>query len=318
MSAASIATAPVAARPELRTSVLGLVRGELRKIMHLRITWVLAAVMTVMVIGGQLLLISGKNNASQMASSPLQAYYSVMEGDIAIVRILTGIFIIILAAHVVGLEYQFGTIRVLVARGVGRLHLLGAKVAALALVGLVALVVESLIELAFAWGLSLALAQGGQPWHALGAVFWANLRLYLFYLVLNLVVSLLLAVAAAVLGRSLAFGLAVGLSWFAVDNLLTIPLSLLERLTGSDFWAKLSTVLLGPTLNRLPDYILAPDHETVTGTSGAVTHTITVGGFGPQPLLSVSGGQALLVIGVYTAIFLAVAIGLAWRREILD
>jgi hypothetical protein len=117
-------------------------------------------------------------------------------------------------------------------------------------------------------------------------------------------------VAAATLGRSLAFGLAVGLSWFAVDNLLTIPISLLTQVTGSDFWAKLSTVLLGPTLNRLPDFILAPDHEA--------THTITVGGFGPQPLLTVSGGHALLVIGVYAAIFLAVAIGLTWRREILD
>lgn len=310
MTAAGIATAPAAARPEIRTSLLGLARGELRKIMHLRITWVLAAVMTVMVIGGQLLLISGKNNAAQMASAPLQAYYSVMEGDIAIVRVLSGVFIIVLAAHVIGLEYQYGTIRVLLARGVGRLHLLGAKVVALALVGLVMLALESLIELAFAWGLSLALAQGGQPWRALGPTYWANLRLYLFYLVLNLIVTLLLAVAAAVLGRSLAFGLAVGLSWFAVDNMLTIPLSLLERLTGSDFWAKLSTVLLGPTLNRLPDYISLPDHEA--------THTITVGGFGPQPLLTVSGGYALVVIGIYTAIFLAVAIGLTWRREILD
>ncbi|HEX8730365.1 MAG TPA: hypothetical protein VF739_17175, partial [Ktedonobacterales bacterium] len=109
-----------------------------------------------------------------------------------------------------------------------------------------------------------------------------------------------------------------GLSWFAVDNMLTIPLSLLERLTGSDFWAKLSTVLLGPTLNRLPDYILAPDHEMVAGPSGPITHTITVGGFGPQPLLAVTGGHAFLVIAVYTAIFLAVAIGLTWRREIMD
>jgi len=310
MSAASIATAPAAARPEIRTSLLGLLRGELRKIIHLRITWVMAAVITVLVIGGQLLLISGPKNASDMASAPLNSYYNVIEGDIAIVRILSGVFIIILAAHVVGLEYQHGTIRVLLARGVGRLHLLGAKVAALALVGLIVLALESLIELAFAWGLSLALAHGGQPWRVLGATFWANLRIYLFYIVLNLVVTLLLAVAASVVGRSLAFGLAVGLSWFAVDNLLTIPLALLERLTGSDFWAKLSTVLLGPQLNRLPDYITLPDHEAA--------HTITVGGFGPQPLLSVSGGHALLVIGVYSAIFLAVAIGLTWRREVLD
>lgn len=318
MSAAGVVATPAAARPEIRTSFLGLLRGELRKIIHLRITWVMAVVITVMVVGSQLILISGPKNAAEMRSAPLQSFYQVMEGDIAIVRILSGIFILILAAHVVGLEYQFGTIRVLLSRGVGRLHLLGAKVAALALVGLALLALESLIELAFAWGLSLALADGGQPWRALGATFWANLRLYLVYLVLNLVVSLLLAVAASVVGRSLAFGLAVGLSWFAVDNLLTIPLSLLTQLTHSDFWPNLSGALLGPLLNRLPDYILAPDHETVAGASGPVTHTITVGGFGPQPLVAVPGSHALLVIGVYTAIFVAVAIGLTWRREILD
>lgn len=318
MSAASITTTPAAARPEIRTSLLGLLRGELRKIIHLRITWVMAAVITVLVIGGQLLLISGPNNASVMRNTPLQSYYNVLAGDVAIVRIFSGVFIIILAAHVVGLEYQHGTIRVLLARGVGRLHLLGAKVAAVALVGLILLAVESLIELAFAWGLSLALANGGQPWRVLGAAFWGNLRIYLLYVVLNLVVTLLLAVAASVVGRSLAFGLAVGLCWFAVDNLLTIPLGLLERLTGSDFWARLSTVLLGPLLNRLPDYIALPDHQTVAGPHGPVTQAVAGGGFGAQPLLNVTGGQALLVIGVYVVIFLAVAIGLTWRREVLD
>ncbi|MDE3230868.1 MAG: ABC transporter permease [Chloroflexota bacterium] len=310
MSGASVTMAAGAARPEIRTSLLGLLRGELRKIIHLRIAWVMAAVMTVLVIGGQLLLISGPRNAANMASAPLNSYYNVLQGDIAIVRILSGVFILILAAHVVGLEYQHGTIRVLLARGVGRLRLLGAKVAALALVGLLALVVESLIELAFAWGLSLALAHGGQPWRALGATFWANLRIYLLYLALNLIVTMLLAVAASVLGRSLAFGLAVGLSWFAVDNMLIIPLSLLERLTGSDFWARLSTVLLGPLLNRLPDDITLPDH--------AGSHAIAVGGFGAQPLLHVSGAQALLVIGAYSALFIATAVILTWRRDVLE
>lgn len=310
MSATSVTMAAGAARQEIRTSLLGLLRGELRKIIHLRIAWVMAVVMTVLVIGGQLLLISGPRNAAAMASAPLNSYYNVLQGDIAIVRILSGVFILILAAHVVGLEYQHGTIRVLLARGVGRLRLLGAKVAALTLVGLLALVVESLIELAFAWGLSLALAHGGQPWRALGATFWANLRIYLLYMVLNLIVTLLLAVAASVVGRSLAFGLAVGLSWFAVDNMLIIPLSLLERLTGSDFWARLSTVLLGPLLNRLPDYITLPDH--------AASHAIAVGGFGAQPLLPVSGGQALLVIGVYSALFIATAVILTWRRDVLE
>jgi ABC-type transport system involved in multi-copper enzyme maturation permease subunit len=61
--------------------------------------------------------------------------------------VLSGIFILVLAAHVVGLEYQYGAIRVLLARGVGRLHLLSGKIVALTLVGFALLLVESLSPL---------------------------------------------------------------------------------------------------------------------------------------------------------------------------
>ncbi len=318
MSAAMTTAAPATTRREIRTTFLGLLRGELRKIIHMRITWVLLGVITLLIIGAQLLLVTGPRNSADLRNAPLDAFYQVLQGDTALVRIFSGIFILILTAHVIGLEYQHGTIRVLLARGVGRLHLLGAKVAALALVGLALMTLESLLELIFAWGLTLALADGRQPWRVLGAEFWADLRIYLFYLALNLVVTLLLAVAATVVGRSLAFGLAVGLSWFAVDNLLTIVLSLLERITGSDFWLNLSGVLLGPLLNRLPDYIAPPYHEIIQGPHGAETVTRTIGGFGPLPLVTVPAEHALLVIGVYAAIFAIVAIALTWRREILD
>lgn len=318
MSVEIAATATDLPLREIRASFVGLLRGELRKIIHMRITWVLVGVITLFVVGAQLLLISGPKDSADLQNAPLSAFYQILQGDSAIVRIFSGVFMLILAAHVIGLEYQYGTIRVLLARGVGRLQLLGAKVMALTLVGLALMALESLIELAFACGLTLALAHGAQPWHVLGAEFWADLRIYLFYLVLNLVVTMALGVAASVLGRSLAFGLAVGLSWFAVDSLLTIPLSLLARFTQSDFWLKVSGVLLGPLLNRLPDFIAPPYHETVAGPHGPVTLTKTVGGFGPQPLVAVPGGQALLIIAIYTAIFAAVAITLTWRREVME
>ncbi|HZC05256.1 MAG TPA: ABC transporter permease, partial [Ktedonobacterales bacterium] len=287
MSAAIIATAPDAARREMRTSFVGLLHGELRKIIHMRVTWVMLAVTTLFIVGAQLLLVAGPKSGPELRSAPLDAYYQALQGDAALVRIFSGIFMLILTAHVIGLEYQHGTIRVLLARGVGRLQLLGAKMAALALVGLVVMALESLIELAFTWGLTLAAAQGTQPWRALGPEFWADLRIYIFYVTLNMLVTMLLAVAASVVGRSLAFGLAVGLSWFAVDNLLIIVLSLLVRVTQSDFWASLSGVLLGPLLNRLPDYIAPAYHEVTQGSHGVVTVSKAIGGFGPEPLVHV-------------------------------
>ncbi|HEX8032827.1 MAG TPA: ABC transporter permease subunit, partial [Ktedonobacterales bacterium] len=118
-----------------RASFLGLWRGELRKITHMRITWVMAAIITVFAIGLQILLLGG-NNKAQLQGDPLGFFYLVLEGDLSFLRVFSGIFLLVLAAHVVGLEYQHGTIRILLGRGAGRLQLLSAKVAALALVGL--------------------------------------------------------------------------------------------------------------------------------------------------------------------------------------
>jgi hypothetical protein len=130
--------------------------------------------------------------------------------------------------------------------------------------------------------------------------------------------TLLLGVAAAVLGRSLAFGLAVGLSWFAVDNLAIIPLSLLSQFTHNDLWRQVSGYLLGLMLNRLPDYIVPPYHVTLQTPAGPQTVAQTVSGFGPLPLVHVDGTHALLVIGGYALVFAAAAVVLARVRDVRE
>jgi ABC-2 type transport system permease protein len=299
-----------------RASIRGLLRAELRKLTQMRITWVMAGLITVIIAGLQLALASSPNTANQLHGDLLGAFYNVLEGDLSLVRIFSGIFVLILAAHVVGLEYQYGTIRILLGRGVGRLQLLGAKTLALTLAGLALMIWGVLIELVFAVG--IVLTNGGQPWSVLGGEFWTDTAVYLLYLLINLVVTLLLGVAAAVLGRPLAFGLAVGLGWFAVDNLLRTPLTLLYQLTHSEFWLNVSGFLLGPLLNRLPDYIAPPYHVTVQTPAGPQTTTQTVSGFGMMPLARVDGTHALLVIGAYALVFAATAIVLTRTRDVQE
>jgi ABC-2 type transport system permease protein len=311
-------TTPAAVAAAPQASFVGLLRAELRKIRQLRVTWALVGLFTLLLIGSQLLLASGPNMADQLHRDPLGAYYNVMEGDLSIVRILSGVFLLILSAHVVGLEYQYGTIRILLGRGVGRLQLLGAKSLAIALAGLALIVWGALIELVFAVGITLALADGQKPWTALGSEYWTDVAVYLLYLLINLVVTLLLGVAASVLGRSLAFGLAVGLSWFAVDNLVVIPLTVLHRFTSSDVWLNLSGFLLGPLLNRLPDYIAPLYHTIIQGPIGPTTVSHSVSGFGPPPLVPVDGAHALVVIGVFALIFAATAITLTRWRDVQE
>lgn len=299
-------------------SFTGLLRGELRKMRGLRTMWVMVSVMVVMVVGSQILLATEPNIGKQLRDAPLEGYAQAMTGDIAIVRILSGVFLLVMAAHVIGLEHQHGTIRILLGRGVGRLQLLSAKVVALALVGLGFIGLTLLIEFLVIWGVSLVAGATSHPWMALTDEFWVDLRVLLLYTLLNAGVTLLLGVAASVLGRSLAFGLAVGLSWFAVDNALTIPLGLLARLTSNDLWRNVSGVLLGPLLNRLPEYITPAYHVTSQTSHGAIVTAHTVSGFGPMPLIWVGGAHALLIIGAWSALFAVVAVSLTARRDILD
>jgi ABC-2 type transport system permease protein len=301
-----------------QASFRGLLRAELRKIGQMRVTWVMSGLFTLVLVGLQLALASGLSAADQLRDNPLGAFYNVMEGDLSLLRMFCGIFLLILAAHVVGLEYQYGTIRVLLGRGVGRLQLLGAKTLALALAGLALLLWGLVIELGFATGITLALADGQQPWAALGGEFWTDVAIYLLCVLISMGVTLLLGVAASVLGRSLAFGLSVGLSWFAVDNLARLPLSLLYQFTHNDLWRQLSGYLLGLMLNRLPDYIAPPYHVTIQTPAGPQTITQPVTGFGILPLTPVDGARALLVIGAYALLFAAAAILLTRWRDVQE
>jgi hypothetical protein len=110
----------------------------------------------------------------------------------------------------------------------------------------------------------------------------------------------------------------VDLDWFAVDNLAQAPLTLLYQLTRSDLWLNVSGFLLGPLLNRLPDYIAPPYHVTVQTPAGPQTTTQTVSGFGMLPLVHVDGAHALLVIGAYALLFAATAIVLTRTRDVQE
>lgn len=318
MSASTPMTKPVAPASYRRASLIGLVRGELRKIVHLRITWALLGLFTLFVVGSQLILVGAPNTKDQLIQNTPGAFSNLVSGDLSILRVFSGTVALVLAAHVIGLEYQHGTIRILLGRGVGRLQLLGAKMAALTLVLLGLLGWGLFIELAFAWGLVVGLASEVAPWRRLSDDYWVSVRYYLLCVLISLGVTLLLGVAATIVGRSLAFGLAVGLSWFAVDNLASIPLTLGYQFTHSDLWLKVSGFLLGPLLNRLPDYSTPPWHAVVQTPTGPVTVTSHFSGFGALPLTPVSSAQALTVIGAYAVVFALIAVIVTWRRETRD
>jgi ABC-2 type transport system permease protein len=319
MSAAiSTTTGAGLAKRQARPSFIGMFGGELFKIARLRVVWVMAFLFAGLITGPQLIFLAAPRSKDQIHVDPFGFLYTLMEVDLSLIRIFAGIFLLILAAYVVGLEYQQGTIRVLLGRGVARLQLLGAK--GLALMSVAALLLGGGLLIEFVMGLIVVAGLAGNlnPLQSLTSQYWANARLYLLAVVISMGVTLLLGVAVTVLGRSLAVGLGVGLGWFAADNLGVLVMFLAYRLTGNDFWQQVTGFFLGPILNYLPALLVPARVATVQGEKGLVTALRPADTVGTPPLSTIDSTHALVVIGIYAVIFAVVAIVLTWRRDVME
>jgi ABC-2 type transport system permease protein len=318
VSIAPAVGAGVTAESGAKPSFLGTLGGEFLKISRMRIFWVMAALFACVIVGPQIVFITRSTIKAQLISSPFNTMYLLMEVDLSLLRIFGGIFILILAAFVVGLEYQQGTIRILLGRGVGRLQLLGAKTLALVVVAAGVLIAGLAIEMALDYALIVAVVGNANPITGLSSQFWTDARLYLLTVVISMGATLLLGVAVSVVGRSLSFGLGVGMSWFAADNLGVFIMLLVYQFTQADFWRNITGYFLGPILNTLPQYLIAPRTMLVQTEKGLQMMSRPASTVGSPPLVNISAQQALWVIAGYCAIFAVVSIVLTWRRDVLE
>jgi ABC-2 type transport system permease protein len=316
MAPATMATTPA---PEtLKPSFLGVLRGELIKMSRLRVLWI----MLILLVGVLLLPWLGSlglaNAKVRIDEAPLLSLMRNVSGNLGVLRVFTGFILIILTAQVIGLDYQQGTIRIVLARGVERLQLLAAKVVAILSVAALMLVGGLILEYA-AGLLYYQLATGNlDVLNAASPAFWADVRIAILTIIINMLVTVALTMAATVLGRSVAVGMTVGLSFFAADNIGTLVMLILNRVTNNDFWLNLTGYFLGPNLNVLAGTWIAPLSETVTTEQGHATIQATFFNFGSGPLVSYDLTHVLTVIAIYAVVFIGLAVGLTSRRDVLE
>ncbi len=305
MSTQIAATTPEPlSRPALRVSLPGMLRGEFLKIR--RLFWLMFALLTAGFLFAFLLGANAQNVKLDLQHAPLSFLYNEMETNLVVVRILAGIFLMVLTSFTIGREYQYGTIRILLARGVGRVQLLLTKLAMLALIALALLAVFTLLTALLTCALIFALVGNLNALSALTPSFWSNIGIDLLAVIISMGATILMAAAMNALGRSLTFGLSATLIWFPVDNIGTLVMNVIAELTHSDFWRTITSYFLGSLLNRLPDYLLPPAAQTGFQS------------FGAQPLVHVSASHALWVIGAYSLVFLVVALIPTWKRDVKE
>ena len=294
-------------------SFIGLVRGEFFKVFRQWTTWILLVLLLGVIILPYIIEFTVPNVKTNIQTDSLHFFYNILSVGLSIVRVFTGIFLLVITARIVGLEYQLGTIRVLLSRGVGRLQLLFAKLLTVAIIALILLVIGLVLNYLLTLILVAGVTGNLNAYSALNSQFWSDAWTYVLTILLNMAVTILLAVAASVVGRSLSFGLSAALIFFPIDNIGTIIMQLAYRVTHNDFWLSATAYFLGPNLNTMPTAI-SGKLESI----GASPIFIPASPAGQSHGIQVDGTHTIVVAVVYGVIFAAVAIFLTWRRDVME
>lgn len=298
-----VSSPAVSTAKTLRPSFLGAVRGELLKLTRQRSLWVM------LVMGGllfgfvSLAIFSTDNIRTGMKNAPLITFYNFLDIFGTLFNTGSGIVLLISASRLFGMEYSAGTIRILLARGTGRLQLYFAKLTALALLGLLLLIGFLAAAFGMVYAFASSVTGSFSSLTTLPAIGYTDFELTVLVGLISIGVTILLGSTAAILGRSLSFGIAAAMAFFPADNFGTIILGLMSRITHIDAWNKATAYLLGPNLN-----LLASKLET-----GRLVRPAFA-----TPMVAVSGEHVWAVVGVYAAVFLLASIVLLLRRDVLE
>jgi ABC-type transport system involved in multi-copper enzyme maturation permease subunit len=283
----------------LRPRFVGMVRGETLKVSRQLSFWLMLGGSFVLLAIITLAITSAPNIQDQLKTDPTSWAFGVRDVFGTIFQIGSGIFLLIVGSRLFAMEYSSGTIRIIYARGTGRLRLLLAKIIGiLLLAGYVVVAGGILALLVNAWTGSLA------PLQHLPGQFWQDLGMWAVVQGMSIGIVILMAAAAAGIGRSLAFAMAASLAFFPVDNFSVILELLGSRITKQDHpWLTMSQYQLGPNLNIVLN-LIEPGHHARAAFAA--------------PLTPVDGTHALAVIGAFGLAFAAIAIFRAVRPDVLE
>jgi ABC-2 type transport system permease protein len=206
---------------------------------------------------------------------------------LATVQTLGLILMAILTASAIGIDYGAGTLRSVLTQGTGRWPYLTAKLltlAVLALFGLVVAVASVAVSSTIAGGLA-----GAAPAAAGTAATWSDALTALFKAWVSILPYIGLTAFVTIIARSSAAGMAIGLGYYFFEQLIVALFSALFS------W-----------FQNVADFFLVRNISAWTGAAGGFP------GAGTLP----DATQAIVVLGVYTLVFVGIAYWLFERRDV--
>lgn len=209
---------------------------------------------------------------------------------------------VVLAGALIGSEYSYSTLRLSLARGVGRGQLLAAQIVALAIL--------ALILTALALGLSALMGGIGllaglpHSTSALSVGVVGEVVVYWLALAYNIFAYALVALWIGTLTRSVAGAIAGPLVFIVVEVVTT---DILSALGG----APVDSPLLN-AISVIPNYLMGVNTSALVTWAGAKPYTFTSGS------ASVDGWHALIVSVIYCALFILISYLALRSRDIVE
>lgn len=246
------ASAPMATSiPAGQPSFGDLVRMELRKLRYRPMTFIIFGIMAALLSGlmtiGYIATRVSERAPGVSLDDDVRSFLfpGVFQDGFSIIGGVGSILLVVIAAAIIGSEYSWGTIRVLVGSGVPRARLIASKLVTVALVtigltlvGFIAFTVTS-VGIAIFGGhtLDMSWLNGGTA---------IDVLLMFVRTVFILLVSAVLAFTVTVFSRSLAAGIAVGIGFMVFEGIAVGLLGLMGNVGET-----LANLLLSPNMNAI-------------------------------------------------------------------
>lgn len=256
MTATNLTAAPATPAttiPARQPSFRDLVRMELRKLRYRPMTFVIFGIMAALLSGlmaiGYIATRVSERPPGVSLEDDIQSFLfpGVFQDGFSIIGGIGAILLVVISAAIIGSEYSWGTIRVLVGSGVPRARLIASKLVtvalvtiALTLVGFIAFTVTS-VGIAIFGGHTVDMS-----W--LNGSTAIDLLLMFVRTIFILFVSAVLAFTVTVFSRSLAAGIAVGIGFMVFEGIAVGLLGLMGNVGET-----ISNFLLSPNMNAISE-----------------------------------------------------------------
>lgn len=277
---------------------MGSIAAQLLVLRKRASTWILMGVWVLLGIMFSHLLpyltYRGGTDGATQTSLPALLPQGLADNLLAGFPFFGGVFALMLGVLAVGSDYGWDTLKTLLTQRSGRLRLLSAKLAALA-VALVPFVLALFVTGAVASYVIAGVENAAVNWPSLGDLTRA-IGAGWFVLATWAALGVLLAVLSR--GTALAIGLGI-LYTFVIEGLVS-------ALAGQVNW-----------LDPIVEYFLRANAYSLVVDLGVPVRTLADNGPGGFVGPFVSGAQAFGVLGAYTAAFLALSAIVFRRRDVL-